>query len=74
MQWIKFHQIGSINLNNDQPREVKTMINRIHMQDQVQNRIKDITNNRHSENLEELFQNIVTLAIVSTFLLLGLSW
>ena len=50
------------------------MINRIHMQDQVHNRIKDITKNRHSEDLEELFQNIATLAIVTTFLLLGLSW
>lgn len=50
------------------------MMNRIHMQDQVHNRIEDITNNGHSASLEELFQNIATLAIVSIFLLLGLSW
>jgi hypothetical protein len=50
------------------------MMNRIHMQDQIHNRIKDITNNEHSASRDELLQNIATLAIVSTFLLLGLSW
>ncbi len=50
------------------------MINRIHMQDQVQDRIKDLMRHEHLTELNELLQNIVTLAIVSVFLLLGLSW
>ncbi len=50
------------------------MINRIHMQDQVQDRIKDLMRQEHLTELNELLQNVVTLAIVSVFLLLGLSW
>jgi hypothetical protein len=50
------------------------MMNRIHMQDQVHDRIKDLMRHEHLAHLDELLQNIVTLAIVSVFLLLGLSW
>ncbi len=50
------------------------MMNRIHMQDQVNNRIEDITNNRLPIKFDEALQNIATLVIVSIFLFLGLSW
>jgi len=49
-------------------------MNRIHMQDQVNNRIEDITNNEFPIKLNEALQNIATLLIVSIFLFLGLSW
>lgn len=50
------------------------MMNRFHMQDQVNNRIEELMRNHHSDDVNEMLQNAVTLAIVSLFLLLGLSW
>lgn len=50
------------------------MITRIHMQDQITNRIDELMKENQSFGKEELFQDIATLAIVTVFLLLGLSW
>jgi len=50
------------------------MITRIHMQDQVRNRIKELNTDTHRVDWNEFLQNIVTLSIVTLFLLLGLSW
>lgn len=50
------------------------MIPRIHMQDQVHDRIKDIMGEKNSFSIEELFHSIATMAIVIVFLLLGLNW
>ncbi len=44
------------------------------MQDQVNNRIENFTKNEFSLKLNETLQNIATLAIVSIFLFMGLSW
>jgi len=50
------------------------MITRIHMQDQITNRIEELMRENQSVAKEELLQDIATLAIVTVFLLLGLSW
>lgn len=50
------------------------MMTRIHMQDQVHNRIDELTDKHGAINWDEFFQNVVTLTIVTIFLLLGLSW
>ncbi len=50
------------------------MITRLHMQDQITNRIDELMKENQSLGKEELFQDIATLAIVTVFLLLGLSW
>lgn len=50
------------------------MITRIHMQDQITNRIEELMKENQSIVKEALFQDIATLAIVTVFLLLGLSW
>lgn len=50
------------------------MMSRFHMQDQIENRIDELSDDSHELNLEEVLQNIVTLSIVTVFLFLGLSW
>lgn len=55
-------------------REVRNMMTRIHMQDQVHNRIEELMKENEPIAKEKLFQDTATLAIVTVFLLLGLSW
>ncbi len=50
------------------------MMTRIHMQDQVHNRINDLMNDKPAVDWDEIFQNAVTLALVILFMTLGLSW
>ena len=50
------------------------MMTRVHMQDQVENRIKDLMQDDQSIRRVEFLQDTVTLCIVTVFLLLGLSW
>ena len=50
------------------------MMTRIHMQDQIHNRIEELMKENRAVVKEKLFQDTATLAIVSVFLLLGLSW
>ena len=50
------------------------MMSRIHMQDQVHNRIKELMNEDPQHNWDEIFQNAATLALVTLFMTLGLSW
>ena len=47
---------------------------RIHMQDQISNRIDEFMRDDSALDLEEIAQNVVTLTIVAVFLLLGLNW
>ncbi len=49
------------------------MMTRIHMQDQVENRIKELMQDNQALKRSEFLQDIVTLCIVTIFLLLGLS-
>ncbi len=50
------------------------MMTRIHMQDQVRNRINDLMNENSSIDWDEIFQNAATLILVALFMTLGLSW
>ncbi len=50
------------------------MMTRIHMQDQIHNRIEELMKENEPITKEKLFQDTATLAIVTVFLLLGLSW
>ncbi len=48
------------------------MITRIHMQDQIQNRIEELMNEKEIYDWNELFQNIATLSLIILFLITGL--
>ena len=50
------------------------MMTRIHMQDQINNRIDELMRDDAALDFEEVMQNVVTLTIVAVFLLLGLNW
>ncbi|WP_305909283.1 hypothetical protein Q9L42_006245 [Methylomarinum sp. Ch1-1] len=50
------------------------MMSRIHMQDQVHNRIQELMNEAPRHNWDEILQNIATLALVTIFMTLGLCW
>ncbi len=50
------------------------MMTRIHMQDQVRNRIQDLMNEGNRYDWDEIFQNAATLTLVALFMTLGLSW
>ena len=50
------------------------MIPRIHMQDQIHNRIQELMEEVPRHNWDEIFQNAATLTLVTIFLTLGLSW
>ncbi len=47
---------------------------RIHMQDQIQNRIDELMNEKQPYDWDEIFQNAATLSLVILFMTLGLSW
>ncbi len=51
------------------------MITRIHMQDQIHNRIEELMNEKKFYDWNELFQNISTLSLLLIFMsiVLGLS-
>ncbi len=55
-------------------KEGRDMMTRIHMQDQIHNRIEELMKENEPITKEKLFQDTATLAIVTVFLLLGLSW
>jgi len=44
------------------------------MQDQINNRIEDLMNEKTSYDWDEIFQNAATLSLVILFMTLGLSW
>lgn len=47
----------------------------IHMQDQIRNRISVIMNeNRGNDQIDEIFQTVVSLVIVFIFLAFGVNW
>jgi hypothetical protein len=48
------------------------MITRIHMQDQIHNRIDELMNEKKFYNWNELFQNITTLSLIIVFITFGL--
>jgi len=50
------------------------MMTRIHMQDQITNRIEELMNEKQRQHWDSLFQNVATIMIVAVFLLLGLNW
>lgn len=50
------------------------MNSRIHMQDQVTNRIEELMCDKHAIDWNDVLQNIVTATIVSAFFMLGLNW
>lgn len=50
------------------------MSTRIHMQDQVYNRIEEIMNEKKSYNWDEVFQNATTFSLIIVFISFGLSW
>lgn len=50
------------------------MISHVHMQDQIQNRIEDLMNEKKSYDWDEFFQNITTLSLIIVFMTLGFSW
>ena len=50
------------------------MMTRVHMQDQIHNRIEELNKENQHIDWDDVAQNIVTLSIVTIFLLLGLSW
>ena len=47
---------------------------RIHMQDQISNRIENFMHEDSILDIDEVMQNVATLSIVAVFLLLGLNW
>lgn len=50
------------------------MMTRIHMQDQITNRIEEFMHEETMLDVDEIMQNVATLSIVAVFLLLGLNW
>ncbi len=50
------------------------MITRIHMQDQIHNRIDELMNEKHPYDWDEVFQNATTFSLIVLFITLGLSW
>ena len=48
------------------------MITRIHMQDQIHNRIEEFMNEKKFYDWNELFQNITTLSLIIAFITFGL--
>ncbi len=50
------------------------MMTRIHMQDQITNRIEELMRDSQRQQWDGIFQNAATIMIVAVFLLLGLSW
>ncbi len=50
------------------------MMTRIHMQDQIDNRIEELMNEKHHIDWDEVFQNATTLSLIILFVTLGISW
>ncbi len=50
------------------------MMTRIHMQDQVHNRIEDLMQDHKRLNWDEISQDIVTFGIITVFIMIGLNW
>jgi hypothetical protein len=50
------------------------MITHIHMQDQINNRIEELMNEKNHYDWDEIFQNATTFSLLVLFLSLGLSW
>lgn len=50
------------------------MLKRIHMQDQVHNRIKELMNEKSRYNWDEILQNAATLTLITLFLTVALQW
>jgi hypothetical protein len=50
------------------------MMTRIHMQDQIQNRIEEFMNEKNHHDWDEIFQNAATFSLIIIFMTLGLSW
>lgn len=50
------------------------MMRNIHMQDQIQNRIEDLMNEKIDFDWDEFFQNSTTLSLIILFITLGLNW
>lgn len=50
------------------------MMSRTHMQDQIQNRIEELMNEKSIYNWDEIFQNVATFSLIILFMSLGLSW
>ncbi len=50
------------------------MLTRIHMQDQIENRIEELMNEKSHFDWDEAFQNAATFSLIIIFLTLGLSW
>ncbi len=48
------------------------MITRIHMQDQIHNRIDELMNEKKFYDWNELFQNITTISLIIVFITFGL--
>lgn len=49
------------------------MMPRIHMQDQVHDRIKDIMGEKRL-TVQDIMQQLTNLAVIVIFLLIGLNW
>lgn len=50
------------------------MLKRIHMQDQVHDRIRELMNERSRYNWDDIFQNAATLTLITLFLAVALKW
>lgn len=52
----------------------KTVMTRIHMQDQIQNRIEELMDEKNSFDWNALFQHLIALYFIFLFMTIGLSW
>ncbi|MEO1879699.1 MAG: hypothetical protein ABGX40_06955 [Methylococcales bacterium] len=50
------------------------MITHIHMQDQINNRIEILMDEKKDYDWDEIFQNATTFLLLVLFMTLGLSW
>ncbi len=50
------------------------MLTQIHMQDQIDNRIEELMNEKSLFNWDEIFQNASTFSLIVLFITLGLGW
>lgn len=67
-----FHQAGKPSV--PEITEEKIMTTRVHMQDQVTNRIEMIMQDHARPTLDDYAQTAVTVLIVFVFMTLGLAW
>lgn len=50
------------------------MTTHTHMQDQIENRIEELMNEKNHYNWDEIFQNASTFSLLILFITLGLGW